>query len=76
MITYPFDLLQSRKDRAQELKTSGNSKFKDSEFDAAIEQYTEALEICPRKFPKERSIMYSNRAACRLHLVSNNIVMA
>ncbi|XP_013410979.1 tetratricopeptide repeat protein 1-like [Lingula anatina] len=61
---------QVRKDEAQALKANGNSHFKASEFQLAICSYTQALQTCPLCFQKERAIMYSNRAACRLHLVS------
>lgn len=62
---------QERKDKAQNLKTEGNAEFHEGKFEAAISCYTEALMTCPLKCPKERSIMYSNRAACKLHLVSH-----
>ncbi len=36
----------------------------------AEESYTAALKVCPVCYSKERSILFSNRAAARLHQVS------
>lgn len=36
----------------------------------AEESYTAALRACPVCYGKERAILFSNRAAARLHLVS------
>lgn len=37
----------------------------------AIKYYSRALQNCPYSYVKERSIMYSNRAACKLHMVGS-----
>ncbi|XP_041370631.1 tetratricopeptide repeat protein 1-like [Gigantopelta aegis] len=55
-----------RKERAQELKNNGNKLFREGNYDEAIVCYCESIEICPLSFTKERSIMFSNRAACKL----------
>ncbi|KAK6185572.1 hypothetical protein SNE40_007776 [Patella caerulea] len=60
-----------RKIKSQEIKDEGNKFFRESEFNEAIDRYTEALKICPFAFPKERSIMYSNRGACHMKLENN-----
>ncbi|XP_071946844.1 tetratricopeptide repeat protein 1-like [Antedon mediterranea] len=57
-----------RKEQAQQDKMKGNTLFKNSEYLEACDVYTTALELCPLNFKKERSIMYSNRAACKLRL--------
>lgn len=62
------DEKQNAKEEAQKLKANGNNLFKESKFSEAVKTYQEALSICPLCYAKERSIMYSNRAACRLHL--------
>lgn len=43
--------------------------FKDGFYKEAIKYYSRALHTCPYSYFKERSIMYSNRAACKLHMV-------
>ncbi|XP_012944074.1 tetratricopeptide repeat protein 1 [Aplysia californica] len=58
--------VEERKCNGQHLKEEGNNKFRNGEYDEAIESYTEALSICPLSFLKERSIMFSNRAACKM----------
>ncbi|XP_050399439.2 tetratricopeptide repeat protein 1 [Patella vulgata] len=60
-----------RKNKSQECKDEGNKFFRESEFNEAIDKYSEALKICPFAFPKERSIMYSNRGACHMKLENN-----
>ncbi|XP_002741398.1 uncharacterized protein LOC100373793 [Saccoglossus kowalevskii] len=57
---------ERRKQQAQELKVKGNDVFKDGDFSEAIDAYTQALLICPLCYKKERSIMYSNKAACHV----------
>lgn len=52
------------------MKSEGNRVFKDGNYAASIVEYTQALKTCPLCYVKERSIMYSNRAAAKLHLVS------
>ena len=51
------------------MKAEGNQQFKDGDYLAAMDTYTKALKICPLCFVKERSIMYSNRGACRFKRV-------
>ena len=61
--------LQELKDKAQQLKESRNTKFKQQCYSESIDDYTEALSICPLCYKKERAIMYSNRAAAHVYLV-------
>ncbi|GAU94631.1 hypothetical protein RvY_06365 [Ramazzottius varieornatus] len=57
-------------DRSLELKKEGNRKFGSGDFLAAIDVYSEALDICPENLEtcKHRSILLSNRAASYLQL--------
>lgn len=67
---------QDLRDAAQKLKGEGNTLFKASEFTCAIKTYSEALDTCPRCFHKERSIMFSNRAAAHLRLEKHESAIA
>lgn len=60
--------LQANKEKAESLKQQGNDVFKAGEYEKSIELYTDALEICPKVFENERSILYNNRAAAHKHL--------
>jgi len=60
---------QGLREKAEQLKASANSKYKQLCFAEAIEEYTAALETCPLCYSKERSILYSNRAAAYLYQV-------
>ncbi|KAF3647834.1 Tetratricopeptide repeat-like superfamily protein isoform 1 [Capsicum annuum] len=50
------------------LKSEGNKKFWSTEIEAAVKEYTKALDLCPLKLRKERIVLYSNRAQCNLVL--------
>eukprot|EP00057_Strongylocentrotus_purpuratus_P030716 XP_782508.3 PREDICTED: tetratricopeptide repeat protein 1 [Strongylocentrotus purpuratus] len=63
------------KDEAQSHKAKGNNLFKQDEFLDAISSYTQALEACPLCYKKERSIMYANRAACRVRREQNEMAV-
>uniref|UniRef100_A0A8C2FDG1 Tetratricopeptide repeat protein 1 n=1 Tax=Cyprinus carpio TaxID=7962 RepID=A0A8C2FDG1_CYPCA len=58
---------ESRRKESLELKEKGNTQFKSGEHAEAEESYTAALRVCPVCCSKERSILFSNRAAARLH---------
>ncbi|KAI6247702.1 Tetratricopeptide repeat protein 1 [Erysiphe necator] len=49
-------------------KTSANELFAKSEYDDAIDAYTEALSICPNYLDYEVAVLNSNIAACYLKL--------
>lgn len=57
-----------KREQAQKYKTEGNKLFRENSYKEAVEYYSRAINNCPFSFFKERSIMYSNRAACYLHL--------
>ncbi|XP_072518881.1 tetratricopeptide repeat protein 1 [Salminus brasiliensis] len=59
---------ESRRAESMALKEKGNAQFKSGDHGEAEESYTSALKICPVCYSKERSILFSNRAAARLHL--------
>ncbi|KAG9346755.1 hypothetical protein JZ751_007072 [Albula glossodonta] len=59
---------ESRKEESLRLKEIGNGQFKKGEHTEAEASYTEALGVCPLSYSRERSILFSNRAAARLHL--------
>ncbi|KAG1940433.1 tetratricopeptide repeat protein [Pimephales promelas] len=58
---------ESRRKESLELKEKGNMQFKNGEHVDAEESYMAALRVCPVCYSKERSILFSNRAAARLH---------
>ncbi|GCB60515.1 hypothetical protein scyTo_0012753 [Scyliorhinus torazame] len=66
------DLPEEEKKRRQgeslTLKEVGNGQFKKGEYTEAENSYTEALGVCPAYYQKDRSILYSNRAAARMKL--------
>lgn len=41
-----------------------------ADWGLAEQSYTQALRLCPRRFSQERAVLFSNRAAARLHLVN------
>lgn len=50
-------------ERAVKYKESGNESFKNGKYDAAIELYDKAIEICPKTNSIDLSQFYQNRAA-------------
>uniref|UniRef100_A0A8C7QKJ8 Tetratricopeptide repeat domain 1 n=1 Tax=Oncorhynchus mykiss TaxID=8022 RepID=A0A8C7QKJ8_ONCMY len=67
---------ESRREESMTLKDKGNSQFKSGEHTEAEESYTAALGVCPVCYSKERAILFSNRAAARLHLDKNEKAIA
>ncbi|XP_026166121.1 tetratricopeptide repeat protein 1 isoform X2 [Mastacembelus armatus] len=59
---------EGRRNQSLTLKEKGNSQFKAGDWVEAERSYTEALGLCPVCFSKERAVLFSNRAAARLHL--------
>jgi len=49
-------------DKALEIKLQGNECYKKSEFQAAVDLYSEAIKTCPPSKTTDLSIMYQNRA--------------
>ncbi|XP_043725559.1 uncharacterized protein LOC122672126 [Telopea speciosissima] len=50
------------------VKLEGNSLFSSGNISGAAAKYSEALALCPMRSKKERVVLYSNRAQCRLLL--------
>ncbi|XP_052385346.1 tetratricopeptide repeat protein 1-like [Oncorhynchus keta] len=67
---------ESRREESMSLKDKGNSQFKSGEHTEAEESYTAALGLCPVCSSKERAILFSNRAAARMHLDKNERAIA
>lgn len=59
---------QERRKNSEKLKQDGNELFKKASCEEAARCYTAALRICPFTCKSERAILYSNRAACFLHM--------
>ncbi|KAM7397368.1 hypothetical protein PAMA_005599 [Pampus argenteus] len=59
---------ESRRQQSLALKEKGNSQFKAGGWLEAERSYTESLVLCPVCFSRERAVLFSNRAAARLHM--------
>ncbi|XP_053188204.1 tetratricopeptide repeat protein 1 [Scomber japonicus] len=59
---------ESRRQQSLTVKEKGNSHFKAGDWLEAEQSYTESLVLCPVCFSRERSVLFSNRAAARLHM--------
>ncbi|XP_070839424.1 tetratricopeptide repeat protein 1 isoform X5 [Chaetodon trifascialis] len=59
---------ETRRQQSLTLKEKGNSHFKAGDWLEAERSYKEALVLCPVCFSRERAVLFSNRAAARLHL--------
>eukprot|EP00039_Didymoeca_costata_P012967 m.190028 g.190028 ORF g.190028 m.190028 type:complete len:203 (-) comp15636_c0_seq1:71-679(-) len=53
--------------RAEDIKTNGNEFYKKQDFEAAIDVYTKAIDVCPPG-REERAAYFGNRAACYFKL--------
>ncbi|KAI8356635.1 hypothetical protein EDC96DRAFT_260232 [Choanephora cucurbitarum] len=65
---YQIEELKQLLNEASEYKAKGNALFAQSEYQKAIAEYENALMVCPESQRKERSIYFSNIAACHLKL--------
>ena len=61
---------QKLKDAALKLKAEGNEFYLKDRNDDATRKYSEALEMCPLCFKKERAVFFANRAAAKCKMVS------
>lgn len=64
--------MAANKDKSDAIKQNGNDVFKTGDYEKAIELYTEAIELCPKRYANERSILFNNRAAAHKHLDAKN----
>ncbi|XP_006165127.1 tetratricopeptide repeat protein 1 [Tupaia chinensis] len=62
----PDEEKQKRREESARLKEEGNEQFKKGEYVEAESSYSQALQMCPSCFQKDRSILFSNRAAARM----------
>ncbi|XP_004467278.1 tetratricopeptide repeat protein 1 [Dasypus novemcinctus] len=62
----PDEEKQKRREESTRLKEEGNEQFKKGDYVEAEQSYSRALQACPSCFQKDRSILFSNRAAARM----------
>ncbi|XP_004689879.1 PREDICTED: tetratricopeptide repeat protein 1 [Condylura cristata] len=62
----PDEEKQKRREESTKLKEAGNEQFKKGDYIEAESSYSQALQMCPSCFQKDRSILFSNRAAARM----------
>ncbi|XP_006897112.1 PREDICTED: tetratricopeptide repeat protein 1 [Elephantulus edwardii] len=62
----PSEEKEKRRKESTRLKEEGNEQFKKGDYVEAESSYRRALQTCPACFQKERSILFSNRAAARM----------
>ncbi|XP_077324563.1 tetratricopeptide repeat protein 1 isoform X2 [Lithobates pipiens] len=60
------DEREDRRKESTRLKEEGNELFKKADYVEAENIYSQALQKCPAFYKKDRSILFSNRAAARL----------
>ncbi|XP_054424074.1 tetratricopeptide repeat protein 1 [Pteronotus mesoamericanus] len=62
----PEEEKQKRREESTRLKEEGNEQFKKGDYVEAESSYSQALQMCPSCFQKDRSVLFSNRAAARM----------
>ncbi|XP_068958571.1 tetratricopeptide repeat protein 1 [Petaurus breviceps papuanus] len=62
----PDDEKQKRREESTRLKEEGNEQFKKGEYVEAESSYSRAIQTCPACYQKDRSVLFSNRAAARM----------
>lgn len=62
----PEEEKQKRREESTRLKEEGNEQFRKADYLEAENSYSQALQACPCCFQKERSVLFSNRAAARM----------
>nr|XP_004657542.2 tetratricopeptide repeat protein 1 [Jaculus jaculus]XP_045008466.1 tetratricopeptide repeat protein 1 [Jaculus jaculus] len=62
----PDEEKQKRREESTKLKEEGNEQFKKGDHIEAERSYSQAIQLCPSCFQKDRSILFSNRAAARM----------
>ncbi|KAJ6335252.1 hypothetical protein OIU78_011980 [Salix suchowensis] len=66
--TMPKEMVEERRVLVGLIKQQGNHTFCLGDIEEALAKYTEALDLCPLRLRKERVVLYSDRAQCRLLL--------
>ena len=69
------DEVQQLISEANEHKNEGNNFFRDGLYEAALHEYTKALEICPKR-EQVRSVYFGNRSACYQNLLEYEKVVS
>ncbi|KAH3787028.1 tetratricopeptide repeat protein 1-like isoform X2 [Dreissena polymorpha] len=59
---------EEKRESVAALKEEGNELFRTGSYKSAIIAYSRALRACPLKFARDRAILYSNKAACKMRL--------
>lgn len=59
---------EEKLEEAKKMKAEGNQLFGAMKFDEAIVVYSNALQVCPLAYEKDRAMIYSNRGACKIKL--------
>ncbi|KAI8145417.1 hypothetical protein BJV82DRAFT_666673 [Fennellomyces sp. T-0311] len=67
-VDYAPEELERLLREATEHKKTGNQYFATGDFEKAVEEYEQALTVCPMALAKERAIYFGNIAACHLKL--------
>lgn len=62
----PEEEKQKRREESAKLKEEGNEQFKRGDYIEAESSYSQALQMCPSCFQKDRSVLFSNWAAARM----------
>ncbi|KAM4826929.1 tetratricopeptide repeat protein 1 isoform 2-T2 [Thomomys bottae] len=72
----PEEEKQKRRGESTRLKEEGNEQFRRGDYVEAESSYSEALQTCPACFQKDRSILFSNRAAARMKQDKNELAIS
>ncbi|OUM69428.1 hypothetical protein PIROE2DRAFT_2733, partial [Piromyces sp. E2] len=59
---------------AKRHKELGNQYFKEKDYHKALNEYNEAVDICPRTKKEDLAIYYNNMAACYVYIGTNEQV--
>lgn len=74
-LTLSPETLLANKDRANQLKATGNEQFKSELYAESVDSYTEGLKLCPMTCAEERSILFGNRAAAHIQLTNKKMAI-
>ena len=63
-LSIPFQkkMPEQNLEKALEIKLQGNECYKKSEFQSAVDLYSQAIQTCPATKTSDLAIMYQNRA--------------
>lgn len=72
----PDEEKQKRREESARLKEEGNEQFKNGDYIEAESSYSQALQLCPSCFQKDRSVLFSNRGAARMKLDKKELAIS